>query len=482
MKVNTADIQTAISNAEQLLQNDASLPDGTRAAFTLLVTMVKLMAAQLNLNSRNSSKPPASDPLREKKPRATRGRKPGGQPGQPGTTLKPVAAPDEVLPLLIDQRTLPRGHRYQLAGWESRQVIDIRIQRHVTEYRAQILANEKGERFVAGFPEGVTRPVQYGASVKANAVYLSMQQLIPYERVQAQFDEQFSVPLSTGSLCNFNREAWERLTEFERLAKAQLRTESALHVDETGINVGGKRIWLHNTSSARWTLYVPHAKRGTDALDAIGILPHYRGTLIHDHWKAYYRYACTHALCNAHHLRELTHAHEVEGQAWARAMITLLTDMSDAVNAAGGALPVNEAKAWRKKYRRLLKKAEQECPPPDLPKEGARRGRIKRSKSRNLLERLGDYEDDVLRFLENVDVPFTNNQGERDIRMTKVQQKISGCFRSFEGAEIFCRIRSYLSTCRKQGVGAGDALECLFNGKWPEFIQTIIDRKIECAE
>ena len=214
----------------------------------------------------------------------------------------------------------------------------------------------------------------------------------------------------------------------------------------------------------------------------MGILPTFRGTLVHDHWKPYYLYDCTHALCNAHHLRELTFAFEEDGQRWAEKMRQLLLAMNEAVKSSGQALSRAEAKPWRQRYRQLLNAADRECPAPTAGKGPPRRGRIKRSKSRNLLERLRDYEDDVLRFLENSDVPFTNNQGERDIRMTKVQQKISGCFRSLDGAKIFCRIRSYISTCRKNGVGVGEALEHLFCGKWPEFIQVKMDDAVKCAE
>jgi transposase len=239
---------------------------------------------------------------------------------------------------------------------------------------------------------------------------------------------------------------------------------------------------LHNASSADWTLFHPHSKRGKEAMDEVGVLPNFRGTLVHDHWKPYYLYNCTHALCNAHPLRELTFAFEEDGKLWAEKMRKLLVEINDAVNAAGAALPAAEATSWRKRYRKLLDAADSECPAPTAINGPPKRGRIKRSKSRNLLERLRDYEDDVLRFMEHAEVPFTNNQGERDIRMTKVQQKISGCFRSMDGAKTFCRIRSYISTCRKNGVGVGEALELLFCGKWPAFIQEKMDNALECAE
>ena len=269
-----------------------------------------------------------------------------------------------------------------------------------------------------------------------------------------------------------------QLEAFEALAKQQLAQEKVLHADETGINVNGVTRWLHNASSERWTLFYPHEKRGKVAMEVMGILAAFKGTLVHDHWKPYYLYDCLHSLCNAHHLRELTHAFEQEGQQWAQALHTLLLAINAAVTTAGGVLDADTAHLWRHQYRALLHQADAECPEPKVAEGPPKRGRVKRSKARNLLERLRKYEDDVLRFMSDVNVPFTNNQGERDIRMTKVQQKISGCFRSIEGAKTFCRIRSYLSTCRKHGVGVGEALERLFNGQWPDFIR----EKMQSAE
>ena len=258
------------------------------------------------------------------------------------------------------------------------------------------------------------------------------------------------------------------MANFETWVKDKLAASDLAHAGETGINIGGKRHWLHCVSNNYWTLYYPHNKRGTDAMNDMGILPRFQGTLCHDHWKPYYKFDCTHALCNAHHLRELTRTWEQDDQQWAKSIKNLLETINNKVNDAGGVLDVKESQKYRLKYRVLLKEAEIECPEAIRPK--GKRGRIKKSKSRNLLERLRDYEQDALRFMDNEHVPFSNNLGENDIRMTKVQQKISGCFRSMGGANIFCRIRSYLSTCRKQGVKSSYALNLLFNGKLPDFI------------
>jgi transposase len=299
---------------------------------------------------------------------------------------------------------------------------------------------------------------------------MSQYQLIPYDRIRDYFQDQMHTPVSAGSVFNFNKEAYEGLASFEQWVKGQLASTDLMHADETGINIGAKRHWLHCASNASLTWFYPHTKRGTEAMNEEGILPLFKGVLCHDHWKPYYRYDCTHALCNAHHLRELERAWEQDRQQWAKQMQALLIDIANAVEDAGGRLSPKMAEPWRQRYRKLIKDADAECPPPDESQRKGKRGRPKRSKARNLLERLRDFEQDALRFMVVKNVPFTNNQGENDLRMTKVQQKISGCFRSMEGAEIFCRVRSYLSTCRKQGMTATEALALLCQGKNPDFM------------
>jgi transposase len=469
MKIENIDIQATIEKAQAIIRDDKRMSAGTKSIVEILILVITLLANRLNLNSTNSSKPPSSDPNRKKKPKLNTGRKKGGQKGHIGTTLQKVDNPDVIESIEIDRRRLPAGQHYHDAGYESRQVFDIDISRVVTEYRAQVLEDDCGHRYVAPFPEGVTKAVQYGAGLKAHAVYLSQFQLIPYNRIQDYFADQLHIPISEGSIFNFNKQAFESLDAFENIAKEQLISGPVAHADETGINKGGDRFWLHCVSSAFWTLYYPHERRGIEAFEAMGVLPRFHGILCHDHWKPYYRLDCTHALCNAHHLRELTRAWEQDAQKWANDMKNLLEKINAKVNDAGGALSSQQAGQYRSQYRKLIQKGEMECPEPTRTNKKGKRGRIKKSKSRNLLERLRDFENDVLRFMENELVAFSNNLGENDIRMTKVQQKISGCFRSIEGAKIFCRIRSYLSSCRKQGIKASRALELLFNGKLPEF-------------
>lgn len=472
MAVKPLDIEQAIASVKKALANEPSLSPALAGALETLLLLVSLLVSRRGPASHNSSTPPSADPNRAKSSRRGRSkRRPGGQPGHVGTTLKPIDDPDVIVDLPLDRRTLPTGRHWQLAGTETRQVFDVVLHREVTEYRAEVWVDDTGQRWVAPFPAHVGSRVQYGPTCKAHAVYLSQGQLLPYERVRETFVDQLGLPLSAGTLANFNREAFERLAPFEQAIKPLLAGQSVLHVDETGINIDGQRRWLHTAGNAYFTHYAAHAKRGQEAMNEIGILPYFTGVLCHDHWKPYYRYtACQHALCNAHHLRELERAVE-DGQVWAKTMQTLLLDLHQATEAAGGVLAPDDAKVWRQRYRQVVADADVECPAPVAPASGPRRkGRLKRSKARNLLERLRDYEADVLRFIDDANVPFTNNLGERDIRMTKVHQKISGCFRSWKGAAIFCRIRGYLSTCRKNGVATSQALALVFQGQQPAFM------------
>lgn len=469
MTINKIDVKATIERVKGLLAAEKDLSPALTASLEVLLLLVSLLVDRLGLNSKNSSKPPSADPNRAKEPKNKSDRKPGGQIGRRGTTLRQVDDPDEVEVLKIDRTTLPKG-QYRDVGYEARQVIDLDISKVVTEYQAQILEDQNGKRYVASFPDGVTRPVQYGIGVKVNSVYMSQQQLIPYNRIEDHFLDQMQIPVSAGSIFNFNQEAYERLLHFDQWVRKQLALSSLLHVDETGININGKRVWLHNASNDKFTCFHPHGKRGGEALDDMGILPLFQGILCHDHWKPYYAYDVTHALCNAHHLRELERAWEQDNQQWAQQMMILLKEINKATHEAGGCLDALLSQQYRKRYRDLLEEAERECPAPDESERKGKRGKLARSKARNLLERLRNFEGDVLRFMDEMEVPFSNNQAENDLRMTKVQQKISGCFRSEEGAKIFCRIRSYLSTCRKQGLTASEALRLLFAGKWPQFM------------
>jgi len=471
MKIENIQVEQTIERVTRQLDEEENLSPALRASLELLLTLVTVLINRLGLNSRNSSKPPASDPYRKKARGNGDGNPPGGQKGHAGNHLELVDDPDHIEVFEVDRATLAADGNFQCVGHERRQVFDIQISRVVTEYRAEILEDERGRRVVAAFPQHVKVKAQYACGVKIHSVYMSSFQLLPYKRIEEHFADQFGIPLSAGSIYNFNKEVYEMLAPFEDWVTTALPKARLLHADETGINIGGKRKWLHVVCSATLTLLMPHDKRGGEAVAAMGVLPDYRGTLVHDHWKPYYQLPCRHALCNAHHLRELERAWEQDGQQWAQQTRALLLEINQAVDTAGGRLNTPRAEDFRKRYRQLLHDAQTQCPPPEeSQRKKGQRGRLKRSKSRNLLERLIRYEDDVLRFMVEPEVPFTNNQGERDLRMVKVQQKISGCFRCEQGARIFARIRSYLSTCQKNGVSSEQALRLLYEGRWPPFM------------
>lgn len=468
MTLKGIEINRTIAEARRALELDGSVSPGLRAIVEVLITIIQILVEKfVKPTSRNSHVAPSQDPHRPKnlEKKGTAKRRPGGQPGHHGSTIERVSNPDYITPLSIDRRKLPNGKRYRRCEDEVRQVIEFTVSSEVTEYRAEVLVDEDGNRYVAEFPADVTRPVQYGPCLKAQAVYFDSYQLLPFARIQDYFQDQVGISISQGTIWNAVVQAHEMLAPFEQLAKEQLKRASSAHFDETGINIGGKLHWLHSASNDRWTLTAPHAKRGKEAMDAIGILPSFEGLACHDHWKAYFQYEqCRHVLCNAHHLRELEWVVEQHEHKWASRMQKFLLDTNDMVlNTKSGALSKLESEKRQLLYRAILLQADDECPAPQ--KSSTSRRREKKSKERNLIERLRAYETEVLRFMMDPLAPFTNNQAERDIRMSKVQQKISGCFRSFEGAETFCRIRSYLSTCNKNGITPSEALSLLFQGE-----------------
>ena len=476
MKLDNINISELVEKTKAQLKEDTTLAPSLKISLELILMVVVMLVERLGLHSKNSSIPPSKDPNRNKAPKDKGDKPAGGQKGHKGTTLAQTDSQDEVDIRLVVRDTLPKGN-YHEVGFIKRQVVDIDISKIITEYRAQILENEHGERFTADFPDGVNSHIQYGSNIKAHAVYLSQYQLLPYNRIEEYFSDQLDIPISAGSLFNFNKQAFDlvKSSGAEEIIKNALRSSmSALHVDETGINIAGKRCWLHGASDQAWTYFFSHKKRGKEAMDDADILAHFQGILCHDHWKPYYKYTvCDHSLCNAHHLRELERSWEHDEMQWAKAMQTLLISINKAQRDNGFIVDNATQASYRTEYQKILADGDKHCPPPDEKwrKEG-QRGRLKRTKSRALLERLRNFEDDVLRFMTRVDIPFTNNQGENDIRMTKVHQKISGCFRSEQGAEIFCLVRSYLSTCRKQNVSASEALNLLFKNKLPGIFNT----------
>ncbi len=441
-------------------------------AFILqLCARVSELEAQLAKNSRNSSKPPSSDGYGKPQPKSRReksGRRSGGQPGHAGSTLKPVEQPDQTVVCAVG--VCKCG--CDLTGCaavdvERRQVFELpEMKLHVTEYQAQIKACPQcSQQVKADFPAAVSQPVQYGPRAQAAMTYLSQYQLLPYERLQELLHDLFQMDVSQGTLDNVLKRGYEKLAGFEEQVKERIRNSEVAHFDETGMRVIKDLHWLHVASTPEFTAYHIDAQRGQPAMEAMGILPVFTGTAVHDSWSSYYAYECEHALCNSHHLRELVFAHEEHGQQWAARLKACLLEANEEVTAAKtrGAteLPARRLQYFSDRYSRILREGREELPV--LPARPAgQRGRAKQHKVKNLHDRLRDHKTEVLAFLYNFSIPFTNNQGEQDVRMMKVKQKISGCFRSFNGARIFARIRGCLSTVKKQGHNALQAMTMLF--------------------
>ena len=474
MKIEGIDVEKTIAAAKDELAKSKGLSQSLRNVFSVVLLLLEILLIRIGLNSSTSSKPPSSD-LNRKKERKVSGKKKGGQEGHKFKTLEPVDNPDEIKNIKIDRRTLPKGN-YKDIGYLPRQILDIEIRTIVTEYRAQKLEDEDGKIHVAPFPSHVKRPIQYGPTLKAHAVFMSKFQLIPYERIQEYFQDQLGVSLSQGTLHNFNVEVYENLEECESIIKDALQNSELIHLDETGINVDSKRHWLHTACNESFTFLYPHPKRGYEATQDMGILTAFTGIAVHDNWETYFRYKhCKHSLCNAHHIRELESVHENYKHKWGEYMKDLLCDILHEVDdSQENCLDAQSIAKHKKKYNEILDQAEKECPlaPPSPKRPNAR---AKQTKPRNLLDRLRNRQDSVLMFMEVSYVPFTNNVAERSVRMTKVHQKISGCFRNIKGAHIFCRVRGYINTCRQNDVSATEALKCIIMGEMPDFLKRTRD-------
>ena len=451
------------------------LVEGLLAQVQLLTARVEELETRLNTDSHNSHKPPASDGLaklpRRRSRRKRSGKASGGQAGHVGFSLQPVAEPHQIVthapPQVCPQcqtslETAPRVMR------ERRQVFELPpLQPVVIEHQLLQVCCPQCQAVAAGqFPQDVTQPTQYGPGVKALAVYLQEYQHIPMARTQAFFTDALHLPLSEGTLAHARETCAVRLEAVKTAIKQGVAQSAVVNFDETGTRIEGKTRWQHVASTPTLTYYAVQARRGRIAMNAIGILPAFSGTAVHDALHAYFPYACAHSLCNAHLIRDLTAASEMTRQRWPQQMVALLLDIKAAVERARAAgqtqLAPRLQTAFLTRYDHLICQGFRSNPPHHTRPRG--RGRQREGPRRNLLLRLKNHAAAVLAFMYDFRVPFDNNQAERDLRMVRIRQKISGGFRSWRGAEVFSTIRSYLSTMRKQGQNVLAALNSVFAG------------------
>ena len=409
-----------------------------------LETENKQLRDQLALNSQNSSKPPSTDQSRKNKSlRKSRGRSRGGQPGHKGHHLAFSESPDHVEPHFVNTCETCGEDLSQVAveATHKRQVFDLpALQLEVTEHQVeQKICPCCRHLNHSSFPAGIEAPTQYGPRIKGLAVYLNQYQFLPFDRCQQFFEDLFSQPLNAATIYASLQQAAHRLYPFQQQVAEALIQAEVVHFDETSLFENKQRRWLHSASTEELTFYFIHDKRGQAGMDAAGILPQFEKTAIHDHWESYQHYECDHGFCNAHHLRELTRAYQQEKALWAQEMSDLLVEIKEQVDQAKfkeqSALSPIQLDHFRQRYRDITQEALKLYPPPPQTKK---RGRPKQSKAKNLLDRLILYEKESLLFMDDFRVPFDNNQAERDVRMVKLKQKISGGFRTAEGSRAFC--------------------------------------------
>jgi transposase len=445
---------------QQLLEQNSLL----RNRVEQLEAKVKELETRLNQDSNNSHRPPSSEGLR-KKPALPRkkGKKQGGQTGHKGKTLDMVETPDNKEPHAPikcscgrDLTDVPK----QII--ERRQVFDLpQPKLEVTEHQLQSCICPDCQSLQVGqFPQSVPARVQYGAGVRSLVVLLNNSYKLSYSNIRQFFSDVFGYDLNESTQTAANAKCYEALGESELKIKEHLLASAVNHFDETGLRVAGKLHWLHNCSNEGYTYLFVHPKRGKKALDDTpSLIPDYQGWAVHDCWASYFKYdQCRHAICGAHLLRELQALIE-QGSHWADRMRDLL--LYAYTKSDEGKSTVHKFDRIERQYDRICKMADAEEPPPKYRHE---KKRPKKTKGRNLMDRLVLHKDAVLAFAKHKEIPFTNNQAERDVRPAKIKQKMAGCFRTFQGAQVYARIQSFISTVRKHQHNVFNELVATFSG------------------
>jgi transposase len=461
-----------ISNLNVEVTSLNHLINSLRADNTILFARNIELETMHNKNSNNSSKPPSTN--NNKKPSNSRtktGRSSGGQAGHIGKTLLKIDNPDNI----IDIRKKTCNCGCNLSGIEgkiqTRQVVDLpQIVMNVTEYRThEVVCPDCKEVHKTNFPGTVAQSVQYGENLQALMVYLSNYQLVPLARTTEIIKNLTGKNISQGTIVNANKRLYDSLEIFENTVKEQLKNAEVLHVDESGLRLKGKINWVHVASTSSITHYAIHKKRGSIATNEIGVLPDFEGTMVHDHWKPYYTFTnCTHAECNAHNMRILKGINENFGHIWATDMGSLLIEIKREVDSlkykGATSMAESDIKAYDERYKIIIAQGKKEDAEKGLVKISKKTGNPVKSDALRLLRKLEEYDVETLSFMYDFNIPFDNNLAERDIRMVKLRQKISGCFRSDTGGSLFCRIRSYISTCNKNGQDIMESLKNAIKG------------------
>ncbi len=444
--------------------------------FFVLAERIEKLEDQVAKNSSNSGKPPSSDGYEKPAPKSRRkrsGKKSGGQVGHLGHRLEMVTKPDKleahpVTCCIYCQTSLKKEKVVQI---KRRQVFDLpEIGLEVTEHQAEVKLCPKCERTTtANFPAEVSQPTQYGKKIKAQMAYFHEYQLLPLKRTQQTFKDLYGQSVAEGTIISACKEVALKVKPANEAIKAHLTYRELVDCfDESGLRIAGALHWLHVTCTRLLTYYEFHKKRGKEAMDAIGILPNFTGRAIHDGLPAYFKYTnAQHGLCNQHHLRSFDFLEERHPQKWVTELSDLMIEIKTAVDQAKEKLKARLSpktiEKFSARYDALLKQGFKKNPPPKLDTP-AKRGRPKQSFAKNLLDHLSDHKEFALAFMVDFNVPFDNNQAERDIRMMKVKQKISGCFRSGHGAQTFCAVRGYISTARKNDQSVLDVLHAALDG------------------